>query len=45
MINAIVQNKNGEVAVIDLIAHYHEMYRELQSIGYYDSPERLLLRD
>ena len=45
MINAIVQNKQGETAVIDLTVHYHEIYKELQSLGYYGSPERLLLRD
>ena len=45
MINAIVQNKHGETAVIDLTVHYHEIYKELQSLGYYGSPERLLLRD
>ena len=45
MINAIVQNKQGETAVIDLTVHYHEIYKELQSLGYYSSPERLLLRD
>ena len=45
MINAIVQNKQGETAVIDLNVHYHEIYKELQSLGYYGSPERLLLRD
>ena len=45
MINAIVQNKHGETAVIDLTVHYHEIYKKLQSLGYYGSPERLLLRD
>ena len=45
MINAIVQNKQGETAVIDLTVHYHEIYKELQSLGYYGSPERLFLRD
>ena len=45
MINAIVQNKHGETAVIDLTVLYHEIYKELQSLGYYSSPERLLLRD
>lgn len=45
MINAIVQNKQGETAVIDLTVHCHEIYKELQSLGYYGSPERLLLRD
>ena len=45
MINAIVQNRQGENAVIDLTVHYHEIYKELQSLGYYGSPERLLLRD
>ena len=33
MINAIVQNKQGETAVIDLTVHYHEIYKELQSLG------------
>lgn len=45
MINAIIQNKNGETAVLDLTAHYHEIYKDLQAIGYYGSPERILLRD
>lgn len=45
MINAIVQNKQGETAVIDLTVHYHEIYKELQSLGYYGSPERLPLKD
>ena len=45
MLNAIVQNKHGTTAVIDLTAHYHELYRELQAIGYCNSPERLRLRD
>ncbi len=45
MINAVIQNKNGETAVLDLTAHYHEIYKGLQSVGYYGSPERLLLRD
>lgn len=45
MIHAIVKNKNGDVAVIDLTVHYHEMYKELQTIGYYGSPELLRLRD
>ncbi len=45
MINAIMQNKNGETAVLDLTAHYHEIYKDLQAIGYYGSPERILLRD
>lgn len=45
MINAIIQNKNGETAVLDLTAHYHEIYKDLQAVGYYGSPERILLRD
>ena len=34
-----------EKAVIDLTVHYHEIYKGLQSLGYYGSPERLFLRD
>lgn len=45
MINAIIQNQNGETAVLDLTAHYHEIYKDLQAVGYYGSPERILLRD
>ncbi len=45
MLNAVIQSKQGKVAVIDLTAPYHEIYQELQSIGCYGSPERLLLRD
>ena len=45
MIHAIVKNKNGDAAVIDLTVHYHEMYKKLQTIGYYGSPELLRLRD
>lgn len=45
MINAVIQNKHGETAVIDLTAHYHEIYKDLQAVGYYGSPERILLRD
>ncbi len=45
MIKAIIENKNGETAVVDLTAHYHEIYKDLQAIGYYGSPERILLRD
>ena len=45
MINAIVQNKQGETAVIDLTVHYHEIYKELQTLDYYGSPKLLPLRD
>lgn len=45
MINAIIQNKNGETAVLDLTSHYCEMYKDLQAVGYYELPERILLRD
>lgn len=40
-----MQNKSGETAVLDLTAHYHEMYKDLQAIGYYGSLERVLLSD
>ncbi len=39
MINAVVQNKDGKTAVIDLSAHSHEMYESLRSIGCNVSPE------
>ena len=45
MINAIVQNKEGKTAVIDLSGHSHEMYESLRSIGCSISPEYLRLRD
>lgn len=45
MLNAVVQNKLGETAIIDLTTHYHKIYQKLQAIGYYGSPERILLRD
>ncbi|MCI8471853.1 MAG: hypothetical protein HFE65_01955 [Clostridiales bacterium] len=44
MINVVVQNKDGETAVLDLTTHYHEIYRSLLAIGY-GSPELLRLRD
>lgn len=45
MINAIIENKNGETAVIDLTDSYYDIYKQLQEIGYFQSPECLLLRD
>lgn len=45
MINAIIENKNGETAVITLTDSYYDIYKQLQEIGYFQSPERLLLRD
>ena len=45
MINAVVQNKHGETAVIDLTSNYHIIYRELRTVGYQGSPELLGLRD
>lgn len=45
MLNAIIQNKNGETVVIDLTSQYHEIYRELQTVGCYKPPDQLLLQD
>lgn len=45
MLNAVIQNKNGETAVIDLTSQYHEIYRELQTVGCYKPPDQLLLQD
>ena len=45
MINAVVQNKHGETAVIDLTSNYHIIYRELRTAGYQGSPELLGLQD
>lgn len=37
MINAVVENKHGETAVIDLTSNYHVIYRELRTAGYQGS--------
>lgn len=34
MLNAIIENKNGDTANIDLTTHYFELYKELQAVGY-----------
>ncbi len=45
MLNAIIENKNGDTANIDLTTHYFELYKELQAVGYCASPQRLKLKD